>query len=235
MGIIRQRIDVSELTAIQKDRMFFLMNNHYGNTLRNNFEYDLQEKDWVLMLLNEETMEMVGFSSQMLIKTMFNGKEIGVLFSGDTIIDKEHWGSMALSISFGELMIDLIDANKDMEIYWMLVSKGIRTYKYLQIFFMEYYPNYKINTPKEISELIDYLGFLRYPDSYDKTKGIVKAAQESQYLKEGYQADAKPKKQHEVFFTQINPGYLNGDELICIAKLSLDNLNPFMRRVLKIS
>ncbi len=235
MGIKRQKINVSELTSIQKDRMFYLMDNHYGNSLRSIFDKDLEEKDWVLMLVDEEISKIVGFSTQMLIKTEFQGRKIGVLFSGDTIIDKEHWGSMVLSIAFGELMIDLINSNKNMDIYWMLVSKGIRTYKYLQIFFLEYYPHYYMETPKMIHDLIDYLGQLKYPDSYDKSKGIVKAVANAQFLKEGYQPDANPRKPHEVFFTKANPDYKNGDELICIAKLSLDNLNPFMRRVLKIS
>jgi hypothetical protein len=84
----------------------------------------------------------------MLFPFNFDGRDMRILFSGDTIIMKEYWGSMALSLLFGELMIRLLKEYEDKEIYWMLISKGLRTYKYLPSFFLEYYPCSDKPTPE---------------------------------------------------------------------------------------
>jgi len=232
MTLDRKIIEVATLTQAERDRMFQLMETHYGNTRLEDFERDLKEKEWVLFLTDADTGQIAGFSTQKLIHLEHNGKPIVALFSGDTVIEKDHWGSMALSLCFGELMLKLINKYTESTIYWMLISKGLRTYKYLPIFFLNYYPCHDKETPEDILQLRDTLGYMLFPDSYNKESGIIKAKADGQFLKEDFQAEPKEKKPHEIFFFEKNPGCHEGDELICLAELSMDNLNAFIKRIL---
>ncbi|MCK7539919.1 MAG: hypothetical protein MZV63_57940 [Marinilabiliales bacterium] len=80
-------------------------------------------------------------------------------------------------------MMDLIDKYKDKKIYWMLISKGIRTYKYLPTFFIDFYPTVNKETPPEIQVFMHHLCKLKFKELYDPTKGIVKAPSDGQFLK----------------------------------------------------
>jgi hypothetical protein len=76
------------------------------------------------------------------------------------------------------------------------------------------------------------LGEYKYPDSYIRKTGVIAANKNSQFLKPEYQPEAKPVKKHEVFFNTKNPGYAKGDELVCLTKLSMENINPFIKRLI---
>jgi len=225
-------VHVHELSERQKEEMYSLMCRYYENTFREKFYSDLSEKQWVLMILDSQTHEIAGFSTQVVFPFIHNQTEYQVLFSGDTIIKKEHWGSMTLTLLFGELMIKLIREYEDKNLYWLLISKGLRTYKYLQSFYIDYYPSYKNVTPRPVQSLMHALGGYEFGDLYDETRGIVKATGMGQYLKEEYHAAAKASKSHEIFFCKANPGYIRGDELLCLTRLSFDNINPYISRVI---
>jgi hypothetical protein len=234
MTLERSRINIASLTSDQIDAMFNLMKTYYENVTVNDFTNDLKEKDWVLMLHDQRTGEIAGFSTQMLMCIEFQGEELLVLFSGDTIISREHWGTMALGLSLAGLMFDLIAQYPDNKLYWMLISKGLRTYKYLPVCFIEYYPNYKSETPEEIYDLMCMLGKLKFPGSFDEKRGIIRAHENSQFLKKEFQPLPNPSKPHESFFYEMNPGVNSGDELLCLAKLDKANVNPGILRLLSL-
>ena len=56
------------------------------------FHRDLNNKDWII-LLRDEHDRLQGFSTLALYETEFNGKPISVVYSGDTIIRREYWGT----------------------------------------------------------------------------------------------------------------------------------------------
>jgi len=224
-------LPIIELSKEQKHEMYLLMDTYYANSSIEQFENDLKEKNWVLLLFCNSSI--IGFSTQKLFEVNVHNEDILVLFSGDTIIDRQYWGSMTLSIAFGKLMLIILEQNKGKKLYWMLISKGLRTYKYLTNFMVEYYPNNKTKTPYSIKELMDYLGYLKYPNNYNKETGIIEAKQGSQHLVQDHEPSKNEFKEHELFFYKANPGYAKGDELLCLTQLSLENMHPFMQRVFR--
>lgn len=232
MTLLKHRIRVDDITLEQLDAMYALMMAYYENVNRQVFEKDLFEKDWVLVIQNEGSGNIVGFSTQMLINLEYQGENINVLFSGDTILSKEHWGKMTFIQALGGLVMELIKLYPRKDLYWMLISKGLRTYKYLPTCFIEYYPNYKKPTPNDVLKLMQHLGHLKYPESYDPVSGIIQAGRIGQYLKAEYQLLPDPAKPEESFFNEKNPGFWHGDELLCLAKVSLDNFRPYILKVL---
>lgn len=231
--MLRKITDVKNIDKTQKNEMFDLMTNFYANMKKSVFEKDLSEKNWVLMLADKSSGKIVGFSTQMIFPINYENREIKILFSGDTIIHKNYWGTMNLSLAFGELMIKLIEKYDKQELFWLLISKGFRTYKYLPAFFLEFYPTYKKETPENFQKLMDFLGKTKFPKLYDKKRGIVRAKFGGQYLKTEYHPEKKARKKHEIFYYNSNPNYEKGDELLCLTKLSFDNINPFIKRKLQ--
>jgi hypothetical protein len=123
-------------------------------------------------------------------------------------------------------MIDLLKAHPDTPLYWLLISKGLRTYKYLPTCFIEYYPHWQNETPQNISQLMNQLGKYRFNEFYNPDTGIVSARENGQYLKDEFQPSIKTDKPYESFFYNKNPGYMKGDELLCLTRLSLENILP---------
>ena len=157
-----------------------------------------------------------------------------VLFSGDTVIEKSHWGSMALPVAWGRLMLSLLEKHPGTDLYWLLTSKGYKTYRFLPVFFQKFQPCYNAEPAAFEKELLQSLGIQRFGKRYDPACGILRAEPGNQRLKEGIAEldDRRLRDPHVAFFQQRNPGHTQGDELVCLARFNPDNLNPYIRRQL---
>ena len=227
-------VEVANISENQKHEMFRLMEGHYVNVVWNDFVLDLSEKNWIILLFSLDD-KMVGFSTQLLIipeiNTPFNN--CVVLYSGDTIIAHEYWGSIALPVAFLQLVSTIQKAHPDKNIYWMLISKGLRTYKFLSVFLKEYYPCHFAEIPLFIKNLMQYMGNKKFGENYNSEKGIIDAHANSQFLKETFQPAEKTDNLVANFFYKNNHGYCKGDELLCMAEISDYNLHPFIKRMVK--
>ena len=65
--------DAGAITPARCDEMFRLMLRCFANVTREAFTRDLSEKRWVILLLNPNTQELCGFSTQMLITLPVDG------------------------------------------------------------------------------------------------------------------------------------------------------------------
>jgi hypothetical protein len=209
------------------------MTRHYSNVNRDVFETDLAEKAWVI-LLSDAGGELRGFSTQMVLDAEVGARTVKVLFSGDTIIDRQHWGDSTLAGVWGRLALSLIDADPDVEFYWFLLSKGYKTYRFLPLFFHEFHPRLGLQTPASIEHIRDALGAARYADDYDANAGIVRAGPWQYCLRAGL-ADVTSERLRDPdirFFHERNPGHARGDELCCLAPLTRANFTPAAYRVI---
>jgi hypothetical protein len=118
--------------------------------------------------------------------------------------------------------------------YWFLISKGYKTYKMLPTFFNDFYPNYFSATPGFEQAVMNTFGKTKYPDEYNEKTGVIEYIGIKDKLKSGV-ADVTEKLSedgHIRFFLDRNPGYGNGNDLVCIASLNKDNLKKSVRRTL---
>lgn len=221
---------IEEISDREKTQMLSLMQEFYDNVFEENFNEDLKGKDYCLMLYNENG-DIKGFSTQKEISLKVDSKVINGVFSGDTIIHKDYWGSMDLYKEFARKFIK----DNDEEFYWFLISKGYKTYKMLPLFFKEFYPNYKSETPKFEKKIMDAFGKSHYPEEYDKKSGVIKYKQIKDKLKDGV-ADITKKQLRDKdiqYFTKTNPGYLDGEDLVCLAKLNQENSRNTVKRLFR--
>ena len=64
------------------------------------------------------------------------------------------------------------------------------------------------------------------------TSGVRIPASRGHLRKEFAEVDATDRERPEVaFFLHANPGYVRGDELVCLTELSSANLKPLSRRI----
>jgi hypothetical protein len=234
MKLIGRLVNVEDVTPQDRDVMFGLMDRHYAQVAREVFETDLAEKQWVIQVLDPHTEMVCGFSTQMMLKVAVAGRSVRALFSGDTIIAREHWGDSTLASVWGQLALSLVDAFGEGDLYWFLISKGYKTYRFLPVFFREFYPRHDAPTPAWAREVIDVLGRTRYPDAYDPAAGIIRAGPGKDRLRDGV-ADITPERlrdPHVRYFAERNPGHAQGAELCCLAPLYRDNFNLAALRVL---
>jgi hypothetical protein len=210
------------------------MQRHYENVHADVFDRDLSEKRWVIVVDDAVTGELRGFSTQTVLESEIAGRPIRALFSGDTIIDRQHWGDPALSHAWGQLALSLIDQYDDAPLYWFLLSQGYRTYRFLPLFFHEFYPRYDAVTPEEAQSVIDTLAFDGYGGAYDCAAGVVRSHAGQYRLRSGI-SDVTPQRLRDLhvrFFAWCNPRWSLGDELCCLAPLTRENFTPAAWRVI---
>jgi hypothetical protein len=229
-----QLVRIADTTPSQREEMFALMDLYYEGVERVNFDADLDEKEWVIQIIDEKTNRLKGFSTQMLLEVEVSGRAVHALFSGDTIVDSDARGERSLFQVSGWFVRSLMSSHPDADLYWFLISKGYKTYRFLPLFFHEFYPRYDAPTPARFAAIIDALAAHKFPASYDRALKIVKAGQRSCRLRPGM-ADItadRLRDPHIRFFVERNPRHALGDELCCIAPLTLANFTTAAYRAM---
>ncbi|MSQ94791.1 MAG: hypothetical protein EXR98_09580 [Gemmataceae bacterium] len=234
MKLSGRLVAAADLSAEQRDAMFALMDRHFVNVQRPIFEADLDDKHWVILLADAGTGRLCGFSTQRLLEVEVEGRPIKALFSGDTIIDREYWGDQALIHVWGGLALSLIDTHPEAELYWFLISQGYKTYRFLPIFFREFYPQHDVAAPAWVRPVIDFLARPRYPETYDADAGVIRATASQYRLRAGVAdiTDERLSDPHIRFFQSRNPDHTLGDELCCLAPLTRANFTRAAYRIM---
>jgi hypothetical protein len=226
-----QILKIESLSNAQKDAMYSLLGNHFEGVRRDVFELDLSNKNWVILLEDKNT-DIKGFSTLLMYTTQFEGENINVVYSGDTIVDPTAWSSSTLSRTWITSVQKLRRQYTNGKLYWLLISGGFRTYRFLPVFWQEFYPRYDKPTPNNISELMHFLAYQRFGECYKYTSGVVRF-QHPHVLRDGLKEIPTERLQdpHINFFAQHNSGYIQGDELVCLAEISEENLTRAGRKV----
>ena len=223
---------VDDLPDTVKADMFDLFARYYDDVSISRFSDDLVEKDGVI-LLHDKSGRLRGFSSYLVFEQDMDDQPCRFIFSGDTIIDHRFWGDHALAFAWLRLTGTIKRQQSDVPLYWFLIVKGYRTYRYLPVFAKEFYPSCRAPTPAHIHRIIDKLAISRFGPQYDSRAGVVRFAKPQGRLKPRWLAPP-PQKATDPdisFFLQSNPGHDRGDELVCISELSQENMPPLAARV----
>ncbi|MFZ2100547.1 MAG: hypothetical protein WAU86_08285 [Oricola sp.] len=221
---------VSDIDARLRSAMFALYDRYYSGAARLAFERDLAEKSQVVLLRNGEGA-LCGFST-VRTWTLDGGEEsVRIVYSGDTVIDRAYWGTQALSFHWIENAGAIKASVPETPLYWLLITKGHRTYRYMSAFARDFYPTWRRETPAAMKRLMDTAGRTAFGDRYDQSAGIVRHEPGGAALRGDYAGlDPHRLANREVaFFLECNPGYAAGDELLCICELSETNLRPMAR------
>ncbi len=221
----------AELTTGEQEALFTLLTAHFQGVTRERFAADLAEKNWILFL--EEEGRLRGFSTLRIYATDGPGAEpLTVIYSGDTIVEQGAWASAALPKSWIAAVRALRQRHPRGRLLWLLLTSGFRTYRFLPVFWRDFWPRPGSETPTEVRALIDHLARERFGPLFDAASGVVRFP-EPQVLREGFGAipQGRLADPHVAFFLEQNPGWVQGDELVCLTELTEANLTPAGRRM----
>jgi len=217
-------IEKEKVKELDIDRMFALMDENYNHVSRDIFLKDLYEKDYVGILTFDDIIH--GFTTYAINPKNSGTDSYNILFSGDTIISPEYWGSQILMQSWCRTVGTLISKEPAKKWYWYLLSKGHRTFMYLPLFFADYYPSPSGTKDQSFKEVARKCSIAFYGEEYIKEEGVVVFKQKlGELKKEHIEATyAKKKSTYASFFLERNPGFHKGDELVCVTEISRENM-----------
>jgi len=224
------------LSAGERDRMYELLASYFEGTSRSIFEADLAEKDAVVVL-RDTSGEIQGFSTFVRMAAVVDDVSVAAYFSGDTIVARRYWGESLLSRLWSQTVFAEADritaAAPSTEVYWFLICSGYKTFRFLPVFFREFYPHPDRATPDKVQRVLDTLSQLRFGERYDEESGIIRLASATP-LREGI-ADVTESRLRDLmvrFFVEKNLGHRRGDELACLTRISRENLTRAGQRML---
>jgi hypothetical protein len=223
----------SRITAEEEERLFRLHACFFRNLDRGVFHGDLREKDWVITV--SDGQEFVAFSTIRLYPETVDGRAVRILFSGDTIVHPEYWSRNLLVPAFGAFLARLIEEQSGEEIYWFLITKGYRTFMVLPVFFRQFVPALEDEDPQGWKRILDIVARRRFPDCYDSSIGVVSHCGQRDFLVPELMEVPESRKEGRWvrFFLEKNPGYVRGDELCCLTRISQGNIRPLGFKMLE--
>ena len=225
--IIKKPVELSEQ---ERNDMVKLYLAHYDGSDEARFRSDLMEKTEVLLVNFGDSL--IGFSTLQIYEREWAGKRVHVVYSGDTVVDRAHWGQQALSTRWITRMGELKREKPDLNLYWFLIVKGHRTFKYLPAFGKSFYPHWAIDR-SDLKPLVDALAKEKFDKDYDPDTGIVAFDESRGHLKEDIAVPSEEEKSKDAvrFFMERNPNYIKGHELVCLCELEEDNMRPLTKRI----
>jgi hypothetical protein len=224
---------IDDVTSRECAAMYALMAEHYAHVTPERFSADLAEKQWVLQVLDADG-NIRGFSTQKVFSVTIDNRRAYALFSGDTIVHRDDWGQTALTQQWGRFALELMVRYADAPLDWFLISKGYKTYRFLPVFFREFYPRYDRPTPAAAQAMLNALARMKFGAAFDALRGVIAADRDGCRLRPGV-ADVTPGRlqdPHVRFFQERNPRHAHGDELCCLAPLTPENFTTAAYRVI---
>jgi hypothetical protein len=212
--------------------MYALFERYYLATSPDLFQSDLADKDTVF-LLHDACGRLCGFSTLSTSRTQVGVKPIRIIFSGDTIIDRAHWGSQAFAFAWLRHIGRISLEAPDEPLYWLLIVKGHRTYRYLPAFGLAFTPDWRRPEDQRLEALKHTVAIARFGDAYDPASGLVRYAKSRGHLAAEWAtvSEREASRPDVRFFLERNPGYGRGDELVCLCELQAHNMRPLTRRL----
>lgn len=220
-------IKQEEATAKDIDRMFQLMQSHYTHVTETMFLNDLSQKHFIGVIRDNNTTTIQGFTTFAINPRQCAGKKYNVLFSGDTIIDRNYWGSQIMMKGWCMSAGAIVASDEFKPWYWYLMSKGHRTYLYLPLFFHKYYPSLQpFPGHEKLLSVADEVSQALFGADWKPKKGVIKFKQHHGAMRPELYSSVfkKESNRHVKFFLEKNPGFSKGDELVCLAPIQLENM-----------
>lgn len=205
-------------------RMFDLMAKVYDAVDEATFISDLEEKDFVILTTCDDAV--VGFTTGIVRSSLVQGRPVRHVFSGDTVISPEHWGPGHFFPLWFNLMGRIKAAEPEIPLYWFLVAKGHRTYRFMTGFFRTYIPRPEAKRDAFLAAVRDTLSHEKFGSYYDPATGLIDFGESKGHLVPELQdaSELAAGNRRVRDFMSLNPDYGRGVELACVAELSEGNL-----------
>jgi hypothetical protein len=232
--IFSQTKNISACSEQEKKTFYHLLCQSFLGASWHDFIRDFQEKDAVMILRKEHREgEIVGWSTLMVLPIVLPGEEVKGVFSGDTVVLPEYRSSIGLGVELVQYFLQTYELFPRHKVYYILISKGWRTYRIMPFFFKEFAPRHDRPTSPYDKMIRDAFGKKKYPHHYHPETGVITFSFQ-RVRPESIDAAPTHRDKHAAFFLCCNPGYLDGHELVCVARIAPDNFTNGVRRLVNL-
>jgi hypothetical protein len=222
-SVFAQIKSIPELSALEIERMYSIFSKYYVNHSREQFSADLFEKDHIILLRDSKEKTIQGFSTLLKVDLKSQGHNAIGIYSGDTVLEKAYWGNKALGVAFLKYLWTEKMKHPFRPVYWFLISKGYKTYLLMANNFKTHYPRIEKETPSSYKNIMDAFYGNRFSKHYKPDLGTIEFDSTACCLKEKVAEISTElfKNKKIQFFARMNPNWDRGDELACIAEMTL--------------
>ncbi len=229
--IVSQTKTISACSEQEKDDFYRLLSQDFLGVTREDFERDFGEKEAVMILRKEdEAGEIVGWSTLKMLALALPDEEVMGVFSGDTVVLPQYRTSFGMGKELVRYFLHACERFPHHKVYYLLTSKGWRTYKIMPFYFKDFAPHPDKPTTPFDQMVIDAFGRTKYPDHYDPATGLVTFGAQ-RVRPDGVDAAPEHPDRYAEYFLERNPHYLDGHELVCIGRITTDNFTGAARRL----
>lgn len=215
-------VPISKVSVLTMRRMYEIYSGYYENISLDLFCRDMAEKDGVFLVAERSTKRVVGFSTMKTLDMEVDGRIVRGVFSGDTILEKAYWGNKALHMAFFLRVIREKLRHPTRPLFWLLISKGYKTYLLMANNFLNYYPSPEQDCEK-LASLVDRYCDELFREYYCAEKKLLDFGSGYTHLKSdvaGITDDMRQNNEKIQFFETRNPTWERGTELPCIGEVS---------------
>lgn len=222
--------NISSLTADECRILSNIYLANYSGTNEDRFIADLSNKTEVLLVYCSG--ELVGFTTVQLYEREWDGKFIRVIYSGDTVVEQAHWGQQALAFAWIARMGEIKREKPEIPLYWLLIVKGHRTFKYLPTFGKSFFPHWSIDR-SDLKPLADFLAHEKFGAVYNSAAGVVEFPESQGHLRNEIAMPTEEQASLPAvkFFLDRNPNFTQGHELVCLCEIEEANMKSLTKRI----
>ncbi|MBX7166853.1 MAG: hypothetical protein K1X74_11035 [Pirellulales bacterium] len=223
-------VKVAKLSQDIRLQMYRLMNSYFCGVSKDIFLRDLGDKEWALILCTADR-RVRGFVTIRSFYANLGNQPVHVLYTGDAVIAPEHWGHHGWLRLWARHMFGLALCSQAIPTYWIMLTASPRLYRMLPGFFCEYYPRESLDIPNDIRGLRDDVVNSRFPGQFNSPVNLVIPFTPTPVREPELARIEAGRDEHDSFFVRANPGYLDGEFLVCITAISSGNLTALGNRL----
>lgn len=219
-------IALQDLKTTDTQAMYAIYSKFYQNTSHAIFINDLQHKTGAIVARTRQTNRIIGFSTLTIFDCDLHGKRIRGIFSGDTIVEPEYWGSRCLHVAFYKQILLARLRHPFTPLYWYLISKGYKTYLLLTRNFYDFYPN-RNKQDNKLRDVVSAFSKQQYPDAFDPERMLLDFGDGAPCLDDDIAKitpEIRAQEPDIAYFEDCNPSWRKGTELPCTGEISFSAL-----------
>jgi len=213
-------VRLSDLSLVDVLTMYAIFETYYENTSLETFTADLSKKRGAFIVRDRNDGDIVGFSTMVSYTMQIEGRRIRGLFSGDTVLRRDYWGETSLRVAFIRWALIQSLLHPLTPQYWLLISKGYKTFLLFHNNFYEVYPS-PDGTGEHLKPFVEAYCEYLFPGKLDRETMLLDFGDDYCRLREGV-APITPgmtaSNRGIALFEAYNPTWWRGTELPCIAR-----------------
>jgi hypothetical protein len=225
----------TRLSEARLDEMYDLFQRYYKNVAAERFRADLSEKDLVFLFLDKarhHVRQVIGFSTIYRRRATVRGRSVSFLFSGDTVMAADYWGLPHLKTAFFVYILLAKLRSPLSPVYWMLISKGYKTYMMMVRNFGFAFPRRDRPNHPAAQAAMDEFYAQKFGAAYAPETGLITHPVSLGAVADGLAQPTPAASEHPdvAFFLERNPRFHDGVELACLAEVRFADFPQHLRK-----